>query len=50
MSIWEITIVYATVFAGELFFPEQSMYWRFDRPDTTYLYPGRIEDWDSTPL
>jgi P-type Ca2+ transporter type 2B len=26
------------------------MYWRFDRPDSPYLYPGRLDDWDGTPL
>jgi Ca2+ transporting ATPase len=50
MSLWEIIIVYAIVFAGEYFFPEPSIYWRFDRPDIPYLYPGRVEDWDGTPL
>jgi len=50
VAIYEIIIVYAIVFAGEYFFPEPSMYWRFDRPNTPYLYPGRVEDWDGTPL
>jgi Ca2+ transporting ATPase len=50
MAIYEIIIVYAIVFAGEFFFPEPSMYWRFDRPDSPYVYPGRVTDWDGTPL
>lgn len=50
MSLWEIIIVYAIVFAGEYFFPEPSEYWRFDRKHIPYLYPGRVEDWDGTPL
>lgn len=50
IAIYEIIIVYAIVFAGEFFFPEPSMYWRFDRPNSSYLYPGRIEDWDGSPL
>lgn len=50
MSIYEISIIYAIVFAGEYFFPEPSMYWRFDRPDIPYVYPGRITDWDGSAL
>ena len=50
MAIYEIIIVYIIVFAGEYFFPEPSLYWRFDRPDIPYVYPGRVEDWDGTPL
>ena len=50
MSIYEIIIVYSIVFAGEYFFPEPDMFWRFDRPDIPYVYPGRVEDWDGTPL
>lgn len=50
MAVYEIIIVYTIVFAGEYFYPEPSMYWRFDRPDIPYVYPGRIEDWDGTPL
>jgi magnesium-transporting ATPase (P-type) len=44
MSLWEIIIVQAIVFAGEYFFPEPSMYWRFDIPDSIYLYSGRLDD------
>ena len=50
MAIYEIIIVYAIVFAGEYFYPEPSEYWRFDRKNTPYVYPGRVEDWDGTPL
>lgn len=26
------------------------MYWRIDRPDRPYVYPGRVVDWDGTDL
>jgi len=50
MAIYQICIVYAIVFAGEYFFPEPEIYWRFDRPNTPYVYPGRITDWDGSEL
>jgi magnesium-transporting ATPase (P-type) len=50
MGIYEIFIVYAIVFAGEFFYPEPDMWWRFDRPENPYLYPGRVTDWDGSPL
>lgn len=50
MAIYEIFIVYAIVFAGEYFYPEPSEYWRFDRKNIPYVYPGRVEDWDGTLL
>lgn len=50
MAIYEIIIIYAIVFAGEFFFPEPNVYFRFDRPENPYLYPGRVTDWDGTPL
>lgn len=50
MAAYQIVIMYSIVFAGERFFPEPEMEFRFDRPDIPYVYPGRIEDWDGTPL
>ncbi len=50
MFIYQIIIVYSIVFAGEYFFPEPDMYWRIDRPDVPYVYPGRVSNWDGTPL
>jgi hypothetical protein len=39
------------VFAGEKFYPEPDPKWRFERAaHNTYIYPGRLEDWDNTPL
>jgi magnesium-transporting ATPase (P-type) len=50
MAIYEIIIVYVICFAGEHFYPEPDVWWRFDRPDIPYVYPGRVTDWDGTPL
>lgn len=49
MSVYEIIVVYAIVFAGEYFYPEPDEFYRFGR-DTPYLYPGRIQDWNGEPL
>mmetsp|Transcript_4534 Transcript_4534/g.4252 ORF Transcript_4534/g.4252 Transcript_4534/m.4252 type:complete len:197 (+) Transcript_4534:2470-3060(+) len=51
MSIFQTIIVYAVVFAGEHFFPEPDATWRFERAAlNNYVYPGRIYDWDGSPL
>lgn len=50
MSIYMVSIMYAICFAGEYFFPEPEIKYRFDRPDVPYVYPGRLYDWDGTPL
>jgi len=42
--------MYSIVFAGEYFYPEPDVEYRFDRADIPYVYPGRVEDWDGTPL
>ena len=51
MAIYEIIVIYAIVFGGEHFFPEPDPIWRFERAATSkFLYPGRLYDWDNTPL
>lgn len=43
--------MYSIVFAGEHFFPEPDPLWRFERAAThSTLYPGRLYDWDGSPL
>ena len=42
--------MYVVCFSGEYWFPEPDPYWRFDRPDVPCVYPGRMYDWDGTPL
>jgi Ca2+ transporting ATPase len=49
MAVYEIIIIYAIVFAGEHFFPEPEIKYRFGR-DSPYVFPGRIQDWDGSPL
>jgi Ca2+ transporting ATPase len=41
MAVYEIIIIYAIVFAGEHFYPEPDVKYRFGR-DKPYLFPGRI--------
>lgn len=39
------------MFAGEHFFPEPDPKYRFERAATSNaVYPGRLYDWDATPL
>lgn len=49
MAIYEICIVYAICFAGEHFYPEPDVKYRYGRKEP-YLFPGRLEDWDGSPL
>lgn len=49
MGIYEIIVIYAIVFAGEYFFPEPDVRYRYGR-DSPFVYPGRVTDWDGTPL
>ena len=48
--VYQIIIIYSIVFAGEFFFPEPDLKYRYDRQDTPYLYPGRLTDWDGSEL
>jgi len=51
MSIYQVIVIYVVCFGGEHFFPEPERKWRFERADiNTYLYPGRLYDWDRSPL
>jgi Ca2+ transporting ATPase len=50
-AIYQVIVIYAVCFGGEYFFPEPDAKWRFERaPINTYLYPGRLYDWDGSPL
>jgi len=49
MAIYEIFIIYAIVFAGEYFFPEPDIRYRYGR-ESPFVYPGRVSNWDGTPL
>lgn len=50
MALYMIIVIYSIVFAGEHFFPEPDIYWRIDRPDVPFLFPGRLNDWDGSEL
>ena len=50
MFIYQIIIIYSIVFAGEFFFPEPEIHYRYDRPNIPYVYPGRVTDWDGSAL
>ena len=51
MAFYQIIVIYSIVFAGEYFFPEPDPLWRFERAATSkFVYPGRLYDWDNTPL
>lgn len=49
MALYEIIIIYSIVFAGEYFFPEPEVKYRYGR-DSPFVYPGRVSNWDGTPL
>jgi Ca2+ transporting ATPase len=49
MAIYQIIVIYSIVFAGEYFFPEPSVEYRYGR-DSQYVFPGRLTDWDGSPL
>jgi len=45
-----VFVAYAVIFAGEHFYPEPNPKYHFERHDSNYVYPGRLYDWDRTPL
>lgn len=49
MSLYMIVILYIICFAGEHFYPEPDRAYQFDKP-TGFVYPGRLYDWDGSPL
>lgn len=49
MALYMIVVLYTICFAGEYFFPEPNKDYQFDKP-TGFVYPGRLADWDGTPL
>ena len=50
MACYMVGIMWAICFAGEKFYPEPEIKFRFDRQEIPYVYPGRRFDWDGTPL
>ena len=50
IALFEIIVMYVLCFAGEYFYPEPDLYWRFDHIENPFVYPGRLYDWDGEPL
>jgi len=51
VAIFEIIVIYSIAFGGDHFFPEPNAKYRFERADlNNFVYPGRLIDWDMTPL
>jgi len=50
MAVYMIMIMYSVAFAGQYFFPEPNVDYRYDHPDIPYVYPGMPYDWDGVPL
>ncbi len=50
MACYMVSVMWAICFAGEKFFPEPDIKFRFDRPEIPFVYPGRRFDWDGTDL
>jgi len=42
-------LLFFILFAGEFFIPESNVALQYDRP-TGFVYPGRLENWDGSPL
>lgn len=50
MALYMIVVLYSICFAGEYFFPEPNPIYRFDGKYGTFVYPGRLNDWDGSEL
>jgi magnesium-transporting ATPase (P-type) len=48
-SIYQIIVIYAIVFGGEFWFPENDVE-RRNPANGKYVFPGRPYNWDGTPL
>lgn len=51
MAVLQIIVMYIIVFAGEYVYPEPDPKWRLENARYGgFVFPGRLEDWDGTPL
>ncbi len=48
-AIWQCIVLFFFLFAGEYVIPESDLALQYDK-QTGYLYPGRLQEWDGTPL
>lgn len=49
MAIYQCIVLFIVLFAGEFFIPEPNVALQYDRK-TGYVYPGRMYNWDGSPL
>jgi hypothetical protein len=50
MGIWQALCLFISLFAGEYFIVEPNITYRYDRPNSLYVYPGRMTDWHGNAL
>ena len=50
MGIYQSIILFGSLFAGEYFILEPKVKWRYDRSESIYVYPGRLQTWGGEPL
>ena len=50
MGFWQAFCLFVSLFAGEYFIVEPNVKFRYDKTDSPYVYPGRLEGWKGEPL
>lgn len=52
MGIYQCIILFIALFAGEYFIVEPEKKWRYeeDGGSSRYVFPGRLETWNGSPL
>ena len=50
MAVWMCIALFVFLFAGEYLISEPEVKYRYDRPDSCCVYPGRLTDWEGDPL
>ena len=50
IGLYQNIVLFTSLFAGEYFILEPVVKWRYDRPESKYVYPGRLENWSGEPL
>ena len=50
MALYALIVLFIILFGGEHIIPEPNIQWRFERSDSRFVFPGRLYDWDQTPL
>ena len=50
MAIYQCIVLIACLLAGEYFIVEPVEKWRYERSESKYVYPGRLESWTGESL